>query len=787
MDAFREELIKRTQIPICNAVFPLAEVSPSLYILTEYELTCVSSDVIELPASIRCKFDMVKKLDKPGREGFRLVGSDSVDSSLVLIGRDQRGILYGLGHLLRKMSIFPDRIMLPEISGISETPEKSIRGHQLGYRPKSNTYDHWELTQFRQYIRELAFFGANAIEILPPRTDDVPRTKEMVSDPLFMMEELSREISNMGLDVWVWYPNLDSSVIKHPDALERELEERRIIFSRLPKIDHVMIPSGDPGSMAAADFFVWCSMIADLLHQYHPEAGVWISLQEFETADEKLRQFYLKVAENPEWLRGVVYGPWVKGPLEELRRIIPRQYQIRRYPDIGHTMVCQYPVPDWDPVFAATLGREVFNPRPRAYKVIHNRHADGSSGSITYSEGVNDDINKFVWMDQDWEKGRDIRETLEDYARFFIGSYADKDFTEGILRLESHWNGSAAEKAEEIGETLQFWERLADRLGPDILMNYRFVMPYLRACCDDYVAKRRIWELAAEMNVCSRLEDAAADSVSSTLDFAAAEIARGLMHPYQTRMRNIQFLSDRAYDLIRWQTTVTRHGGQNINRGAFVEGLNKPVSNLMFLKRNLFSGTGDETPEAYCQHMKKILRRMYPTVTGVFLRMDNIGSCSYCLSKSAVPEDPGGSRASFTAVTLNQFNQALQETESIPVFPIIEQTYLTSFFGSAIRISIPYLVNDRSYAITLCYVRDFRRSYGLRCTAGNNLIHDYVTLEQQTGIYEFSIPPGCLNSAGELELCWETKDQPVYGEGIAWLELHEITDDAGKNITSGAE
>ncbi len=42
----------------------------------------------------------------------------------------------------------------------------------MGYRPKNNTLDAWEPAQFEQYIRELAFFGADSIEILPPRTDD---------------------------------------------------------------------------------------------------------------------------------------------------------------------------------------------------------------------------------------------------------------------------------------------------------------------------------------------------------------------------------------------------------------------------------------------------------------------------------------------------------------------------------------------------------------------------------------------------------------------------------------
>jgi len=65
------------------------------------------------------------------------------------------------------MSMTNGSVLLdPEIA-ISSTPRYPIRGHQLGYRALSNTYDSWSLAQFEQYIRDLALFGANAIELLP--------------------------------------------------------------------------------------------------------------------------------------------------------------------------------------------------------------------------------------------------------------------------------------------------------------------------------------------------------------------------------------------------------------------------------------------------------------------------------------------------------------------------------------------------------------------------------------------------------------------------------------------
>ena len=48
----------------------------------------------------------------------------------------------------------------------------------------------------------------------------------------------------------------------------------------------------------------------------------------------------------------------------QIREIVPRRYPIRGYPDITHSMRCEYAVPDWDLAYPLTEGREVINPRP---------------------------------------------------------------------------------------------------------------------------------------------------------------------------------------------------------------------------------------------------------------------------------------------------------------------------------------------------------------------------------------------------------------------------------------
>ena len=47
---------------------------------------------------------------------------------------------------------------LPATLAVTSSPAYSIRGHQLGYRHHSNTYDAWDEARFDRYIRELALF-----------------------------------------------------------------------------------------------------------------------------------------------------------------------------------------------------------------------------------------------------------------------------------------------------------------------------------------------------------------------------------------------------------------------------------------------------------------------------------------------------------------------------------------------------------------------------------------------------------------------------------------------------
>ena len=148
-----------------------------------------------------------------GAEGYRLcVRKGETNSGVYVLGNDMRGVLFGVGRLLRELHWGRGRVWAPDALDIATAPKYRLRGHQLGYRPKCNSYDAWDLPVWEQYFRDLAVFGCNAVELIPPRSDDAADSPHFPRPPMEMMAGMSRLAAAYGLDVWVWYPAMDAGL-----------------------------------------------------------------------------------------------------------------------------------------------------------------------------------------------------------------------------------------------------------------------------------------------------------------------------------------------------------------------------------------------------------------------------------------------------------------------------------------------------------------------------------------------------------------------------------------------
>src|SRR3989442_8385837 len=513
----------------------------------------------------------------PGREGYRVAlnsGGRGAPTVLVL-GADPRGVLFGVGRLLRELRMNRGSVRVPAGLSIISTPEVALRGHQLGYRPKTNAYDAGDVRMWEQYIRDLVILGSNAIELIPPRSDDAADSPHFPLPQIDMMVEMSRIADEYGQDVWIWYPALDKDY-GDPQQVEFELQEWAEVFAKLPRINAVFVPGGDPGHTQPKYLMALLERQTASLRKNHPQAQMWVSPQGFTKA--WMDEFYGIVNREPVWLTGVVFGPQVRDSLPVLRANIPKRYRIRHYPDITHSLRSQYPVQDWDIAHALTSQREQINPRPLDEAVIFRALLPHVTDFITYSEGANDDVNKFVWSGLGWDPKTDILQILREYSRYFIGDRYTDSFAQGLLALERNWRGPLASNTS-VSTTLEQFQAMERAAAPHDLRNWRFQQALYRAYYDAYVRSRLLHETAIEERALERLRGARRGESRQALADAQRILDQAQEKPAAEWRLRVYMLAEALFQSIRQQLSVERYPAIAGGRGATPHSLETPLNN----------------------------------------------------------------------------------------------------------------------------------------------------------------------------------------------------------------
>ena len=138
-------------------------------------------------------------------EAYRLVSGTRGGRPVVwIVGADARGALFGVGRLLRTLSWTRGSATLAAAVDVETAPRYAIRGHQLGYRHHSNTYDGWNEAQYDQYVREIVLLGGNAVENIPFQDTRVSPLMPMSREA--MNRRLSAICKKYGVDYWLWTP-----------------------------------------------------------------------------------------------------------------------------------------------------------------------------------------------------------------------------------------------------------------------------------------------------------------------------------------------------------------------------------------------------------------------------------------------------------------------------------------------------------------------------------------------------------------------------------------------------
>jgi hypothetical protein len=576
------------------------------------------------------------EVDRSARapEGYELtVGADGV----VVRGTDQRGLLYGVGRLIRTMNLtmtenyFHARVTTLEVASplsVASAPDRPMRGIQFGYRPKTNSYDGLTPELFEQYIVDLSMFGLNQAELIPHSFDDSPYSPHFGLSHTQMNIAMSAICDKYGINVSLWYPACNPAEIGHgcpkgnyrnKTVMDAATADYHTTLSGLPRVDTVFINAGDPGGQSPDDLVMITQAARKILTQYHPHADTWICPQDWVEKDFARWNELIAMPGTKDWLAGTIYGPGMLVDVPTYVKLTPPGFPLRMYPDITHSVSDQLEVPDWDPAYQFTLNREPVNPRPTQEAAIAWRqkvHAD--AGVSAYNEGCHDDVNKHVWLSVFWgcdlnasdpaaaalfpcsskaqgetEAGRRalLDSMLRDYSRVHFGWLLEPLVQPGILNLEQNWVGAIAKAP--VPDTFARFEQVERTMTPRNRWSWRLQQLMYRAHYDMFVFTRVQNEKAGETAALGHLCNSSTKGpYGSRIAAAEAAIARAMAESKAQTEENwveMRVWAEAVFQSVHQQFSVPIYGGEYTRRGSNLDLARLPLaaSNMPYISERL--------------------------------------------------------------------------------------------------------------------------------------------------------------------------------------------------------
>ncbi len=748
VDMLQDEIERRTGIRPALAMSEPPKDAPAIVVATSRSALPVVAD-----AGAPAQPDGYALLTDRG------VTAERTAPTVLLVGHDDRGALFAVGRFIREAELRPRSIAIRDGLRIRTAPKYALRGHQIGYRDTANSYDAWDLDQYEQYFRDLIVFGCNAVELITSLDPEVVDGKVMSRTQWDMNVDLTKLLDRYGLDVWFWMP-LEGDV-RVPEEARRELEDRERFFAQCADIDHIMVPGGDPGHTHPADLMPWLEKMAEVLHARFPDAGLWVSNQKFK--GEESEAFYRYIEEKrPKWLKGVVYGPSSPGTVEENRKRIPTEYMLRRYPDITHTLRCQYPFPDWDNLFAQSLDREACNPRPVTMTAVHNRWAPYSDGFVSYSDGAHDDFNKMLFSVLGWDPETDVDEILEAYGRVFFGPDLAADVARGLRMLEENWIGSPLEN-EGIESTLAHWNAIGEKGGEALEGNWRYQIHLLRALFDAYIRERGLAEAEYEREALQALARAPEIGSAAAMDAAHEALAQADSDDAGEALRaRIEALGPKLLESGGFQLSIyPPYHAKNTERGALLDKLDRPLNDRLWLEAQFAIVRNWDSEDERLARIDRMVNWEDPGPGGFYDDLGNPRKQPHLLGRKPYAEDPG-----FVQSTHVGFYRSM-DTLSREVAPLkyswLDQAQPPE--GDPVILRYEGLDPDVRYRVRVTYWGRYQPV--LRLVAdGDHEVHGALPTPDPVWPVEYDVAPEAT-ADGVLELEW----QLVEGRGVQVPEV----------------
>lgn len=380
-----------------------------------------------------------------GAEAFRITGP--ARGPVRIEASDGRGLIYGVGRFLRASDFEPGSFRPGTWRGMT-TPAASVRGMYFATH-FHNWYHTAPLADVTRYVEELALYGCNSLSVWFDmhhyRDIDDPAAQAMIERLRAILEAANRVgigasltlLANEGFQNTPPALRASNAVengyrrtiggFYHTEicpsragGLELILANRRAVLEAFAGIqfDCVWIWPYDQGGCTCAKCAPWgangflrtAAPVAGLVRRQFPDARIVLSTWYFDRFIEgEWEQFHRWVdREHPSWFDFLMIDGFGAFPEYPLRHGVPGDSPVVGFPEISMEG-------------NAPWGGYGANPRPAHWEAYWRQAKDLLSGSFPYSEGIFEDVNKFLMLQLHWEPTREVDHILREYAAGWFG------------------------------------------------------------------------------------------------------------------------------------------------------------------------------------------------------------------------------------------------------------------------------------------------------------------------------------------------------------------------------
>ena len=395
-----------------------------------------------------------------GAEGFRI--EDSAHGGVRISGNDEAGLLFGVGKLLRTARYGEGSFTPGEWRGVS-LPQRPFRAIYFATH-FHNFYHDAPVDEVNRYIEDLALWGYNGLTVWFDMHHftgiDDPEAQELLARLHAYLHTAKSLGLRTGITVlaneaygnsseelradWSTEDNGYTGPLSHYHVevcpslpagrayILHMLEEEFQRFADV-ELDYLTIWPYDQGGCTCAQCKPWggngfvqiAEEIAALFRRYFPHGEVILSTWLFERyIPGEWASLHQALGRQSRWVNYLLAEQMTILPFPEypLRHGVPGGVPLLDFPEIS---MCGH----------GPWGGFGANPFTRELERIWDGAKHLLAGGFPYSEGIYEDLNKFVYAQFYWGNQR-AAESVREYATYYFGAAAADDLCRAIALME---------------------------------------------------------------------------------------------------------------------------------------------------------------------------------------------------------------------------------------------------------------------------------------------------------------------------------------------------------------